>query len=102
MTIAEHLCHFNHDENKVLHCIVTVDEMWVQYAEPETKAQSEQWKLAGSLTPKKFKLFPYAGKVMLVAFWDSHGIILAHCMSKGQTVTARHYSEVILKNSKKN
>ena len=33
------LGHFNHDENKFLNCIVTGDEMWVHYAEPETKAQ---------------------------------------------------------------
>ena len=34
-------------------------------------------------TYKKFKLSASAGKVMLVAFWDSHGIILAHYMPKG-------------------
>ena len=50
--------------------IVTGDEMWVHYAEPETKAQSKQWKQADSHPPKKFKLSPSAGKlkVMLVAF----------------------------------
>jgi hypothetical protein len=35
---------------------------------------------------------------MLVAFWDSRGMILIHFMPKGQTVTAKFYSEVILKN----
>ena len=34
---------------------------------------------------------------MLVAFWDLHGKILANSIPKGQTVTARYYSEVILK-----
>ena len=63
---------------------------------------SKQWQGAGSPPSMKFKLSPSAGKVMLVAFWDSTGIILAHLVSKGQTVTARYYSEVILKNSKKN
>ena len=68
MTIAkEHLGHFNHDENKFLKCIVTGDEMWVHYAEPETKAQLKQWKQAVSPSPKKFKLSPSAGKTMLVA-----------------------------------
>ena len=90
VTIAkEHLGHFNHDENKFLKCIVTGDEMWVHYAEPETKAQLKQWKRAVSPPPKKFKLSPYAGKTMLVAFWDSNGTILAHFMPKNQTVTAR-------------
>ena len=52
------------------------------------------WKQAGSPPLKKFKLSPSAGKVMLVAFCDSHGIILALFMQKGQTLTARYYSEV--------
>jgi hypothetical protein len=60
----------------------TGDEMWVHYSEPETKAQSKQWKRAGSPPPK---LSPSAGKVMLVAFWDSRGMVLTHFMPKGQT-----------------
>ena len=52
------------------------------FSDPETKAQSGQCKQAGSPPPKKFKLCQSAGKVMLVAFWDSHGIIPAHFMSK--------------------
>ena len=75
--------------------------MWLHFPKPETKAQSKQWKRAGSQPPKKFKLFPYVGKVMLVAFWVSHGIILAHFIPKGQTVTARYYSEVILEKLKR-
>ena len=69
----EHLGHFNHDESKFLNCTVTGDKIWVNYAQPETKAQSKQWKQAGSLPAKKLKLCPSAGKVMLVAFGDSHG-----------------------------
>ena len=80
-----------------LNCIVTGDEIWVHYAKAETKPQSKQWERAGSPPPKKFKLSPSAGKVMLIAFWDSHGIILAYFMSDGQSVTARYYSEEILK-----
>ena len=45
--------------------------------------------------PKKFKLSPSAGKVRLVAFWDTHGKILAHFRLKVE-LTARYYSEVIL------
>ena len=35
----ENLGHFNHSENKFLNCVVTGDEMWVHYAESETKVQ---------------------------------------------------------------
>jgi hypothetical protein len=81
-----------------LNRIITGDEMWVHYSELETKAQSKQWKRAGSPPPKKFKLSPSPGKVILVAFWDSRIMILTHSIAKGQTVTAKYYSEVILKN----
>ena len=101
LTIAkEHWGHFNHDENNFFNCIVTGDEMWDHYAEPETKTQSKQWKRAGYSPPKTFKPHPSADKVLLVAFWESRGIILAHFMPKGQTVAAKYYSEVSLKKKK--
>ena len=74
--------------------------MWVHYAEPETKAQSKpgnNW----FLPPKKFKLFPFAGKVMLVAFCNSRGIKLAHFMPKGKTMNATYSLEVILKKTQR-
>ena len=43
---------------------------------------------------------PSAGKVSLVAFWDSRGKILAHFMPKRQTVKARYYFDVVLKEKK--
>ena len=44
--------------------LLTVDETWVHYYEPENKAQSRQWVGPGSPRPKKFKTQPSAGKVM--------------------------------------
>jgi histone-lysine N-methyltransferase SETMAR len=72
----EHLSRFSREGDKFVNRIITGDEMWVHYSEPETKAQSKQWKRTGSPSPTKFKLSPSAGKVMLVAFWDSRGMIL--------------------------
>ena len=43
--------------------LVTVDETWVHYYEPENKAQSRQWIGPGSRRPKKFKTQPSACKV---------------------------------------
>ena len=42
--------------------LVTVDETWVHYYEPENKALSRQRR------PKKFKTQPSAGKVMATVF----------------------------------
>ena len=35
--------------------LVTVNETWVHYYEPENKAESRQWVGPGSLRPEKFK-----------------------------------------------
>ena len=48
--------------------LVTIDETWVHYYEPENKAQSRQWVGPGSPRPKKFKTQPSAGKVMATVF----------------------------------
>ena len=48
--------------------LVTVDETWVHYYEPEKKSQSCQWVGSVSPRPKKFKTQPSAGKVMAQYF----------------------------------
>ena len=88
-------------KNKFLNCIVTGDEMWVHYAEPKNKSSVKAVETSWFPTPKKFKLSPSAGKLMLIAYWDSCGITLAHSMPKGRNMAARYYSEVILKKKKK-
>ena len=55
-------------ENDFLLRLVTVDETWVHYNEPENKAQSRQWVGPGFPRPKKFKTQPSAGKVIVTLF----------------------------------
>ena len=52
------------------------------------KGSVKQWKRAGSRLPLKSKLCPLVRKIMLVAIWDTWGILLSHLMPNGQTVTA--------------
>jgi hypothetical protein len=42
----------------------------VHHYEPESKAQSMNWKRPTSPVAKKFKYHPSAGKIMLTLFWD--------------------------------
>ena len=49
--------------------LVTVDETWVHYYEPENKAQSRQWVGPVSLRPKKFKTQSSAG---LARWWPQY------------------------------
>ena len=54
--------------------LVTVDETWVHYYEPDNKAQSRQWVGPGPPRPKKFKTQPSAGKVMATVFWTQKAL----------------------------
>ena len=65
--------------------LVTVEETWVHYYEPENKAESRQWVGTGSPRPKKFKTQPSAGKVMATVFWDAKGVIILDCLPKRST-----------------
>ena len=41
--------------------IITGDETWIHYYDPESKLQSRQWKHLGSPSPRKFKVEPSDG-----------------------------------------
>jgi histone-lysine N-methyltransferase SETMAR len=45
----------------------------------------------------KFKITQLAGKVMLIVFWDSQGVLLAHFQKRGENVNSAAYCEVLLK-----
>lgn len=75
--------------------IVTGDESWVHYHQPETKRASKEWRHTSSPKPKKFRTQLSAGKVMLTLFWDARGVILEDYMPHGVTVTSVTYSELL-------
>jgi hypothetical protein len=54
--------------------IVTGDETWVHYHQPETKTASKEWRHPSSPKPKKLSSQPSAGKVMLTLFWYERGV----------------------------
>ena len=78
---------FRSKEDDFLSHLVTVDETWVHYYEPENKAQSRQRIGLGSPRPKRFKTQPSAGKVMATVFWDAQGIIILDFLAKKSTIT---------------
>jgi len=83
------------NQNNFLTSIITVDETWIPLYNPETKQQSKQWKHVYSPPPKKFRTAASAEKVLYAIFWDSDGVILAHPVPKGQTITGQYYKELI-------
>ena len=71
--------------------LVTVDETWVHYYEPENKAQSRQWIRPGSPRPKKFKTQPSAGTL----FWDAKGVNMLNFLPKRSTITGVYYANLL-------
>ena len=74
--------------------IITCDETWLYYYDPETKQQSSVWTVKGTAPPKKARVCKSAGKHMCIMFMDRSGILLTHFVPDGQTVNSAYYSKV--------
>lgn len=88
------LARFDSEGDRFLEKIVTTDETWLFYYDPETKQQSSQWKTCESPPPKKARSSKSMGKCMFIAFFDMHGPILLHAVPNGRSVTGSYYSKV--------
>ena len=78
-----------------LNRIITTDETWPFYCEPETKQQSRQWKLSDSSPLKKARMSRSMGKHMFIVFYDIKGVILSHAVPKGQSINVMFNSKVL-------
>jgi len=86
-TIAGDLLERSCEDVQFLKNIVTGDESWVYGYDPETKQQSSQWKGPSSPQPKKGRQVQSKTKVMLLAFFDSEGIIHHEYTPEGKQLT---------------
>ena len=92
----ELLWRFEREGDGFLARIITGDETWVHFHQPEMKRMSKEWRHS-SPKPKKFRTEPSSGKVMLTLFWDEKCVILEHYTPRGTTVTSASCS-YLLKN----
>ena len=77
------------DKSKaVLQHIITMDETAVSMHTPETKSQSKQWLKKGTPGPIKAKVHATRTKQMVIAFFDSQGMVYSNYVPRGQTVNA--------------
>jgi len=74
---------FKAEGDSFLGRIVTGDETWVHYHQPETKEESKERHHTSSPKLKKFRTRQSAGKVTLTLFLDERGLILEHYMPRG-------------------
>ncbi|GBN79472.1 hypothetical protein AVEN_131700-1 [Araneus ventricosus] len=78
-----------------LETIVTGDESWFYQYDPETKRQSMEWCSSSSPLPKKCRLTKSRIKTLLIAFFDSKGLIHHEFVPAGTTVKAESYEGVL-------
>lgn len=90
------LTRYANEGNVFLKSIVTGDETWVLYDNPETKEQSKQWMHTASPSkPKKFKHSLTKRKTMATVFWDHKGVLLVDFMEPRTTITKEVYCETL-------
>ena len=82
-------------EPNLLKRVVTGDESWIFEYYPLTKRRSLEWKSALSPRTKKARVFKSKTKVILIAFFDVHGIVHAEFLPQGQTINQRVYKNIL-------
>jgi len=82
-------------DSNFLNNVITGDESWVYGKDPETKAQSSQWKHSSSPGPKKTRQVRSKVKVLLTVFLDSRGVVHHKYAPQGQNVTKEYYEGVL-------
>ena len=76
--------------------LVTVDETWVHYYEPENKAQRCQWVgLRSGPRPKTFKTQPFVCKMMATVLWDAKSVIMLDFLLKRRIINGVHYANLL-------
>ena len=91
----EYCRQYNDESETFLNRVVTCDETWKHFFEPESKQQSSVWKHPSSPSPTKALISKSAGKGMAIIFLDIQGIILNHFVLPKTTVTGNYYATVI-------
>jgi len=93
--MCRHLLNAYQNEPDFLGRLVTGDETWFHFYEPETKQQSSVWKATHEPPPVKAKAVQSAGKRMATVFWDREGILLIEWLPEGRTINAQYYCEIL-------
>ena len=74
------------NEPDFLKKVITGDESWVCGYDPETKAQSSQWKSSGSPRLKKVRQSCNKIKTIFILFFDWEGVVHLEYASPGHII----------------
>ena len=84
------------EENDFLSRIITVNESWFYYYQPQSKQSSKQWKRADSPPPTKLKQEKSERKVLYSFFWDYNGVILKESVPAGTMITKSYCGNLLI------
>lgn len=75
--------------------MITTDETWSSYFNPETKSQFKEWRRPEEGPPLKARAVSSVGKLMFTVFWDYERIIFMSYLAKDTTIIAEYYSSLL-------
>lgn len=80
---AKFLKRMRPEGNKFLAKMIMGDETWINLYDLETKQESAIWKWSAYPSAVKTKDRLIHRSVMFIIFFDEHGMLLVHAVSKG-------------------
>ena len=75
--------------------LLAMSHAWIFEHDPLTKRQNLEWNSALSPRPKKARVLKFKTKVMLIAFFDVHGIVRAESLPQGQLINQLVYENIL-------
>ena len=95
LEIAQDTLECVESDSNFLNTVITGDESWDYVYDPETKAQTSQWKHSSSPRPKKARHVPSNVKDLLTVFLDPRGVVHHEYETQEKTVTKEYYDGVL-------
>ena len=86
---------YKNEGDEFLKSIITCDETYLQYYDPEDRKQSSEWRIRGQPPPKKVHKQPFGKKLMALVFFDFYGILCTHFVEPGTTLNGLGFSDVL-------
>ncbi len=81
----------------VLNIIVTMDNSAISFHNPQMKRQSKQWVKKGQPGPRKARVLETQSKKMVLAFFDTKGVIYTNYIPNGETVNAKYVKKALVR-----
>ena len=76
--------------------IVTGDEIWVHFYEPERKAGNKPWVPKGGSPPQIARRQTSKKKVLCTVFFDTSDVVLQKPYEQGKSITGQYYGDKVL------